>query len=95
MPEGEEAVKSVFGVEVVVGPVAVEAAFGGQSVSMKSRHFSRSLGQVAFEAGQRVQCGGGGKQVGQRRLGIARKPPSGCACASSQSPTLGFIGIPS
>ena len=28
MPEGEEAVESVFGVEVVIGPVAVEAAFG-------------------------------------------------------------------
>jgi len=69
MAEGEQAVEGVFGVEVIVGPMAVEAALGApEGVDEIEALFARGGGEFALQAGQRVERGGGGEQVGERRF---------------------------
>lgn len=68
MAEGEEAVVGVFGIEVVVRPVTVEAAFGRpERVDEIEAAFVKAARDAAFEAGEGVESGGGGKEVGNGR----------------------------
>src|SRR4051812_16802920 len=90
MAEGEEAVEGIFGVEVIVGPMAVEAAVGApEGIDEIETALADRRGDFALEASQRVQRGGGREEVGNGRIRRgekaalrmdARKQPVADAC---------------
>ena len=74
MAESEQAVVSIFGVEMVVGPMAVKAAFGGpKRVDEIQAAFVQATGDAPFKTGQRMQRGRGGKKIGNRRAWHSEK----------------------
>jgi hypothetical protein len=67
---GEEAVVRVLGVQVVVGPVAVEAALGGpERVEEVEAALVDLVRQPALQRGEGVEGGRGREQVGQGSAG--------------------------
>ncbi|MDB6016305.1 MAG: hypothetical protein JWR19_794 [Pedosphaera sp.] len=70
MPQGKQGVKSVFRVEMVVGPVAMEAAARvPERIQKIETALVNLVRQAAIHRRQGMQHGGGREQVGHRSAG--------------------------
>src|SRR5687768_5575019 len=89
MAQREQAIEGVLRIQVIVRPVAVKAPLRApQRIEKIEAQLSHWRGQRSFEAGERMQRGGGGQEVWNRRAGnrheasfrvdLAEKKLGGC-----------------
>lgn len=77
MTQREQAVAGVFHIEIIIGPMAVEATFGGpQAVDEVEGEVAKRI-EFQFEAFQRMKGGGGAEQVGEGGTGSGEESSTG------------------
>lgn len=86
MPQRQQSIAGVFGVEMVIGPVTIKSSLGCPEAVDKVEADLADVAEGDLQSLQRMQCRGGAEQIRQWRARCGQEATAGCTCLSSHAP---------